>query len=96
VDGATGAAIEIGYAADFALPRTRIKGFYFTGAAGAGSVTVTRASDSKVLLNLATPVGTGTSGSLYLPAEGIFVGPGLNEYATVARSSVASVTFICG
>jgi hypothetical protein len=96
VSGATGAAIIFGYSADFALPRTRIKGFYFTGAASAGSVVVTRASDSKVLLNMATPAGTGTSGSLFLPAEGIFVGPSLNEYATVTRSNVASVTFICG
>ena len=96
VDGATGAAIIFGYTTDFALPRTRIKGFYFTGAASAGSVVVTRVSDSKVLLNLATPAGTGTVGSLYMPAEGILVGAGLNEYATVARTNVASVTFICG
>lgn len=96
VSAGTTAAIILGYSTDFALPRTRIKGFYFTGSASAGSVIVTRASDSKVLLDMATPVGTGTSGSLFLPAEGIFVGPALNEYATVARSNVASITFICG
>lgn len=96
VSGATDAAIVLGYSADFALPRTRIKGFYFTGAASAGSVVVTRASDSKVLLDIATPAGTAASGSLFLPAEGILVGSSINEYATVTRSSVASVTFICG
>jgi hypothetical protein len=96
VDAGTGAAVTLGYGLDFALPRTRIKGFYFTGAANAGSVIVTRASDSRVLLNLATPAGTGTSGTMYMAAEGILVGSGLNEFATVARSSVASVTFVCG
>lgn len=96
VDAATADAIILGYSADFALPRTRIKGFYFTGATNAGSVVVTRASDSKVLLNIATPAGVATSGSVYMAAEGILVGPSLNEYATVVRTSVASVTFICG
>lgn len=96
IDGGTAGAIILGYSVDFALPRTRIKGFYFTGAASAGSVIVTRASDSKVLLNIATPAGTSTSGSLYMAAEGILIGAGLNEYATVARTNVASVTFVCG
>ena len=96
VDGATGAAIILGYSTDFALPRTRIKGFYFTGAASAGSVVVTRVSDSKVLLNIATPASTAASGSLFLPAEGILVGSNINDYATVTKSNVASVTFICG
>lgn len=96
VDDATSGAIIFGYTTDFALPRARIKGFYFTGATNAGSVVVTRASDSKVLLNIATPAGTATSGSLYMAAEGILIGAGLNDYATVTRTSVASVTFICG
>lgn len=96
VDDGTDGAITLGYSTDFALPRARIKTVYFTGAANAGSVVVTRASDSKVLLNMATPAGTGTSGTLYLAPEGILVGFGINEFATVARSNVASVTFICG
>jgi hypothetical protein len=96
VSGATGGAIILGYSLDFALPRTRIKGFYFTGAANAGSVVVTRVRGSKVLLNLATPAGTGTSGSFYMAAEGILVGAALNDFATVTRTSVASTTFICG
>lgn len=96
VDDGTAGAIIFGYTTDFALPRTRIKGFYFTGSANAGSVIVTRVSDSKTLLNIATPAGTATSGSLYMPAEGILIGAGINEFATVARSSVASVTFVCG
>jgi hypothetical protein len=96
VDDGTADAIILGYSADFALPRTRIKGLYFTGATNAGSIVVTRVSDSKVLLNMATPAGTATSGSLFMPAEGILTAPGLNDYATVTRTSIASVTFICG
>lgn len=96
VDGATGAAIILGYSTDFALPRTRIKGLYFTGSASAGSVVVTRASDSKVLINMATPASAAASGNLFLPADGILVGSGINEYATVTKTNVASVTFICG
>ena len=96
VDGATADAIILGYSTDFAIPRARIKGFYFTGASAAGSVVVTRASDSKVLLNVATPASTAASGSLYMPAEGILISTELNDYATVARTNVASVTFICG
>jgi hypothetical protein len=96
VDDGTDGAITLGYSLDFAMPKTRIKNVYFTGAASAGSVVVTRVGDSKVLLNMATPAGTGTSGMLYLAAEGISIGYGLNDSATVARSNVASVTFICG
>ena len=96
VDDGTAAAIIFGYSANFAIPRARIKGFYFTGATNAGSVVVTRASDSKVLLNIATPAGTGTSGSLYMPAEGILISTGINDYATTTITSVASVTFVCG
>jgi hypothetical protein len=96
VDDGTTDAIELGYSADFALPRARLKGFYFTGTASAGSVVITRVSDSKVLLDIATPVGTGTSGTLYMAAEGILISTGINDYATVTRTNVASTTLICG
>lgn len=96
VDDGTADAIELGYSADFAIPRTRIKGVYLTGTASAGSVVITRVRDSFPLLNMASPAAAAAGVSLYMPAEGILVGSQINDYATVVRTNLASLTLICG
>lgn len=96
VSAGTAGAIELGYSADFAIPRTRIKGVYLTGTASAGSVVITRVRDSYPVLNMASPAAAAAGVSLYMPAEGILVGNQVTDYATVVRTNLASLTLICG
>lgn len=97
VSAATADAIEIGYGGVLALPLTRIKGLYYVGATSAGSVVVTRASDSRTVLNLATPAGSGAfADSLFIAAEGLRTAKSTNDYATVTTSNLTSLTLICG
>lgn len=97
VSAATAGAIEVGYGGVLALPLTRIKGLYYVGATQAGSVVVTRASDSRTVLNLATPAGSGAfADSLFIAAEGLRTAKSTNDYATVTTSNLTSLTLICG
>lgn len=97
VSAATADAIEIGYGGVLALPLTRIKGLYYVGATSAGSVVVTRASDSRVILNLATPAGSGAfADSLFIAAEGLRTAKSTNDYATVTTTNLTSLTLLCG
>lgn len=80
-----------------ALPKCRIRGVYFVGASTAGSVVVTRVSDSRKVLNVVSPAGSGAAAfNFYVPGEGIVSTYGLNDYATVTLTQVPSVTFLCG
>lgn len=79
-----------------ALPKSRIRGVYFLGAANAGSVTVTRDSDSRTILSLVSPAGSGANAfNFYIPGEGIVSTYTLEDYATVTLSEVSSATFLC-
>jgi hypothetical protein len=79
-----------------ALPKSRIRGVYFVGAANAGSVTVTRDSDSRNILSLVSPAGSGANAfNFYIPGEGIVSTYTLEDYATVTLSQVSSATFLC-
>ena len=74
-DAAVATNVSIGNAiADgMALPRSRMKGFYFVGSAGAGSVTLTldgNAASDRVLLSIATPANV-ESQQMSLPGDGI-------------------------
>ena len=93
---ASGGSIEVGYGGNLALPMTRIKGLYYVGSSGgAGSIIVTRNSNSLILLEIDTP-GSATVNSLYMAAEGIRTTYSLDDFAVVAVTSVTSVTLICG
>lgn len=96
VSKGTGAAIELGYSADFALPKCRIKGLYFAATASAGYIQVVKVSNSRMLLDVATPASAAAATNVYIAPEGIPTTYDLNDYATVTTSNVASVTFICG
>lgn len=95
VSAATTDAITIGYGGDMHLPKTRIRSLYYVAAGSAGSIVVTRASNSRVLLNVVT-AGDSSANGIYIPADGILTAFAVDDYATVAITSTTSVTLFCG
>ena len=80
-----------------ALPKCRVRGVYFIGAANAGSVVITRVSDSRKVLNVVSPAGSGANAfNVWVPGEGIVSTYTLNDYATVTLTEVGSTTILCG
>lgn len=98
VSAATADAITVGYGGSLALPRCRIKGVYYVGAASAGSISISDANSGPLppRLYMDTPGLATASSSLYMAAEGVLVGQGLNGYAIVTLTQVSKVTLICG
>ena len=94
-DTASVGNISIGLSG-LALPKCRIRGLYYTGAASAGSVIITRYSDSRNVLNVVSPAGSGANAfNVWVPGEGIVATYTLNDYATVALTQVGSATILC-
>ena len=96
VSAATTGAITVGYGGALALPATRIKGLYYLAGASAGTVIVTRNSDSQILLEIDTPASATQVNSLYMAAEGIRTAYSNDDFATVTPTNVTAVTLICG
>ena len=96
VSAATTGAITVGYGGALALPATRIKGLYYLAGASAGTVIVTRKSDSQILLEIDTPASATQVNSLYMAAEGIRTAFSNDDFATVTPTNVTAVTLICG
>jgi hypothetical protein len=96
VSAATAAAITVGYGGNLALPMTRVKGLYYLASGNAGSIIVTRNSDSQILLEIDTPALATQVNSLYMAAEGIRTTYQTNDFATVAATNVTATTLICG
>ena len=90
--------ISIGYTADIALPRTRVKGLYYVGAGSAGSIVIASPNVTAPLYKIVTPTSaTSFADSLFMPAEGILVGnDARDDYATVTVTNVTSFTLLCG
>jgi hypothetical protein len=94
-DTASVGNISIGLSG-LALPKCRIRGLYYTGAASAGSVIITRYSDSRNVLNVVSPASSGANAfNVWVPGEGIVATYTLNDYATVALTQVGSATILC-
>jgi hypothetical protein len=96
VSAGTTGAITVGYGGALALPATRIKGLYYLAGASAGTVIVTRNSDSQILLEIDTPASATQVNSLYMAAEGIRTAYSNDDFATVTPTNVTAVTLICG
>lgn len=96
VSAATAGAITVGYGGALALPPTRIKGLYYLASSAAGSIVVTRNSDSQILLEIDTPALDTVVNSLYMAAEGVRTAYANNDFATVTPTDVTAVTLICG
>ena len=102
-DAAVATNVSIGNAiADgTALPRARMKGFYFVGSAGAGSVTLTldgNAASDRVLLSIATPANV-ESQQMALPGDGILINgnePQTTFGVVTQTAAVTSLTVFCG
>ena len=102
-DAAVATNVSIGNAiADgTALPRARMKGFYFVGSAGAGSVTLTlngNAASDRVLLSIATPAAV-ESQQMALPGDGILINgnDALASFGVLTQTAaVTSLTVFCG
>ena len=93
-DTASVGNISIGLSG-LALPKCRIRGLYYTGAASAGSVVITRYSDSRKVLNVVSPANSGANAfNVWVPGEGIVATYTLNDYATVALTQVGSATLL--
>jgi hypothetical protein len=94
-DTASVGNISIGLSG-LALPKCRVRGVYFTGAANAGSVVITRVSSSRNVLNVISPAGSGANAfNVWVPGEGIATTYALNDFATVTLSQVGSTTILC-
>ena len=94
-DTASVGNISIGLSG-LALPKCRVRGLYYTGASNAGSVIITRASDSRNVLNVVSPAGSGANAfNVWVPGVGIVSTYTLNDYATVALTQVGSATILC-
>lgn len=95
-DTASVGSISIGLTG-LALPKCRIRGVYYTGAANAGSVVITRVSDSRKVLNVVSPAGSGANAfNVWVPGEGIVATYTLDDFATVTLTEVGSTTILCG
>lgn len=97
--GAATGNVSIGYSGGLAIPRTRIKGFYYVGAAAAGTMVVTMNSTSgQVILNVDTPASVTVATHIYFPGEGILVGRSAasTDFAIATMTQISKCTFFLG
>ena len=84
-----------------ALPRGRLRGFYYVATAGAGAITLTSngtAATDRILLSVATPAVV-ESQQMSLPGDGILMGgsAALSSFAVLINTTaVTSITAFVG
>jgi len=84
-----------------ALPRGRLRGFYYVATAGAGAITLTAngtAATDRILLSIATPAVV-ESQQMSLPGDGILMGgsAALSSFAVLINTTaVTSITAFVG
>ena len=83
-----------------ALPRGRLRGFYYVATAGAGAITLTAngtAATDRILLSIATPAVV-ESQQMSLPGDGILMGgsAALSSFAVLINVAVTSITAFVG
>lgn len=88
--------VKIGTTGSLALPRTRIRGVHYVGAASAGTIVVNvNTTSGTLLLQVDTPA-TATWAE-YIDTGGIIVGGSARtDFGLVTLTQVSKVTFICG
>jgi hypothetical protein len=96
--GASAGNVKIGHSADLALPRVRLKGFYYVGNGSAGSIVFTSPFRTIPMFKIVTPAVAATfADSLFVASEGILMGGNaLTDYVYVTTSNVTSYTVLCG
>jgi len=96
--GASAGNVKIGHSVDLALPRVRLKGFYYVGNGSAGNITFTSPYRPIPMFKIVTPAVTATfADSLFIASEGILMGGNaIDDYVYVTTSNVTSYTVLCG
>ena len=98
---ATNVSIGTRIADGVALPRGRLRGFYYVATAGAGAITLTAngtAATDRILLSIATPAVV-ESQQMSLPGDGILMGgsAALSSFAVLINTTaVTSITAFVG
>ena len=96
--GASAGNVSIGTTGSLALPRTRVKGFYYVASGSAGSLKINLNSPTGAeLLKISTPAtATGTQ-DMMLPGMGILTTRSNNtDFAILTVTNVTDVTLFCG
>ena len=96
--GASATNVSIGTTGSIALPRTRLKGFYYLASGSAGSIKLNLNSTSGAeLLNLSTPASTTGTQDMMLPGMGILTTRSNDtDFAILTVTNVTDVTLFCG
>jgi len=96
--GASAGNVSIGTTGSIALPRTRLKGFYYLASGTAGSIKLNLNSISGAeLLNLSTPASATGTQDMFLPGQGILTTRSNNtDFSILTVTNVTDVTLFCG
>ena len=96
--GASATNVSIGTTGSIALPRTRLKGFYYLASGSAGSIKLNLNSTSGAeLLNLSTPASSTGTQDMFLPGMGILTTRSNDtDFAILTVTNVTDVTLFCG
>lgn len=96
--GASATNVSIGTTGSIALPRTRLKGFYYLASGTAGSIKLNLNSTSGAeLLNLSTPASSTGTQDMFLPGMGILTTRSNDtDFAILTVTNVTDVTLFCG
>ena len=96
--GASAGNVSIGTTGSIALPRTRLKGFYYLASGTAGSIKLNLNSTSGAeLLNLSTPASATGTQDMFLPGQGLLTTRSNNTvFAILTVTNVTDVTLFCG
>ena len=96
--GASAGNVSIGTTGSIALPRTRVKGFYYLASGVAGSIKLNLNGPSGAeLLKLSTPASATGTQDMMLPGMGILTTRSNNtDFAVLTVTSVTDVTLFCG
>ena len=96
--GASAGNVSIGTTGSIALPRTRLKGFYYLASGAAGSIKLNLNSTSGAeLLNLSTPASATGTQDMFLPGQGILTTRSNNtDFSILTVTNVTDVTLFCG
>ena len=96
--GASAGNVSIGTTGSIALPRTRLKGFYYLASGVAGSLKLNlNGPTGAELLKLSTPASATGTQDMMLPGMGILTTRSNNtDFAVLTVTSVTDVTLFCG
>lgn len=88
-------AQSVGITGSLALPRCRLMGVYYVGAASAGSVAVAMNTSGKVLVNIDTPASATTADYIDL-GQILVAAANASDIGIVTLTQVTKCTLICG